>query len=300
MPPPNGFSTACFRYFPFVDGQDDGRRAESDGNRTRGSQRQHAFDPYRFDLATFLQVLIDVVVTCPLASLRSRGHAAMESFLGAADPHSRFRVLRRLVDRCPWPNATGLLLDAFRKEIDRGLRPRYRQPPTAVAASLESATTTPSVSSTAVGTAAGGSGEVNADGAVRSPFASVQAGDFVCEQLRRACRLVVGGLQSSSLLVDMDSRTGAFALARYAHVLDRAAAGGRLKLREPRRLSSNRVLVQVNNTLFWDLMQTAAWQECHSSLSGSREGSPEHFGLVLVVNLGLLSASADRDLASPY
>ncbi|CAN0489129.1 unnamed protein product, partial [Ectocarpus sp. 8 AP-2014] len=71
------------------------------------------------ELAGFLQVLVDVMVSCPLPGLRTRGHAALVALLGAADEASRFRVLRRLVELCPWPNARGLLLDAFRREIDR-------------------------------------------------------------------------------------------------------------------------------------------------------------------------------------
>lgn len=209
-----------------------GRHAD---NRIRGRQRQ-AFDPYQFDLAGFLQVLIDVVVTCPLTRLSARGHAAMEAFLAATDAPSRYRVLRHLVDRCPWPNATGLLLDAFRREIDKAIRSGPSQPPAAV--SRTQALSGGMGISTRVGR-----GQGREDVSFPSLFASAMAGEFVCEQLQRACHF---SGPPSSLLVDMDSRTGALALARHAHTLDRTIGGGKLELREPGRLKHNRLLVQVS------------------------------------------------------
>ncbi|CAM9810162.1 unnamed protein product, partial [Scytosiphon promiscuus] len=87
-----------------------GSREEAEGAAATEStsappQPRRRWDPHRFDLAAFLQVLVDVMVSCPLPSLRARGHAALSAFLGAADEACRFRVLRGLVERCPWPNA---------------------------------------------------------------------------------------------------------------------------------------------------------------------------------------------------
>lgn len=184
-------------------------------------QQQHRhwrpFDPFYIDLVGFLQVLIDVMVSCPVPSLRSRGHSAMSAFLSATDAVSRFRVLKRMIERCPWPNATGLLLDTFRREMDGACR----------AFSWRVAS-------------AGGSPPV--DG-VTSPFVSAQAGKFVREQLRKACRKS----PPASLLLDMDSRTGGLMLARYAHALDRLGGGGagRLELRRPDTLHKTVLLVQV-------------------------------------------------------
>ncbi|CBJ33291.1 hypothetical protein Esi_0455_0005 [Ectocarpus siliculosus] len=50
------------------------------------------------------EVLVDVMVSCPLPGLRTRGHAALVAILSGADEASRFRLLRRLVELCPWPN----------------------------------------------------------------------------------------------------------------------------------------------------------------------------------------------------
>lgn len=85
-------------------------------------------------------------------------------------------------------------------------------------------------------------------GSVVSPFASAATGDFICDQLRRACRKG----PPAALLIDMDSRTGGLLLARYAHALDRTGSssvggrGGRLNLRDPGKLRGNQLLVQVS------------------------------------------------------
>ncbi|CAM9406248.1 unnamed protein product [Ectocarpus sp. 13 AM-2016] len=247
---------------------DAGGSATSEG--TSPSSRQRPFDPYRLDLAGFLQVLVDVMVSCPLPGLRTRGHAALVALLGAAAEASRFRVLRRLVELCPWPNARGLLLDAFRREIDRALRQcgieeEERQQQQQLQQKQQqqhqqAASAAPSLSSS-------------------SPFASALAGDVVCEQLRRACRR--GPL--ASLMADMDSRTGGLALARYAHKLDavggarggsgRAEAGaawGRLELREPKKLLQNRLLVQ------------GLLDELRGAVITADNAGPEHFRLFIL------------------
>lgn len=225
------------------------------------------------------------MVSCPLSNLRARGHAALCSFLAGTAEESRFHVLKHLINRCPWPNATGLLLDAFRREIDRALRRAKHGSSSATAlvsdsiagdgsggsggglsrgekgrvdssTSAEKQDWVQSSRSAGRGSAAmedegdgegeGGSTGVHAGEAACSPFASAPAGDVVCEQLRRACR----GGPPTSLLMDMDSRTGGLTLARYAYALDGARGDGdgegRLKLREPRRLQKNRQLVQVS------------------------------------------------------
>lgn len=252
------------------------------------------FDPYYLDLAGFLQVLVDVMVSCPLPSLRTRGHAAMSAFLAAADEGSRFRALKRLIERCPWPNATGLLLDAFRREIDRALRCEPAERTSLTAASQDCGTggansggclPSPTGNSSGSGgtrghervgpgssrtpddaaelaagvaevanTSAGTSPRQNCGGMETSPFASPLAGDFVCEQLRRACRKG----PPASMLMDMDSRTGGLMLARYAHALDGAGGNGRsggmvarrerLMLRQPQRLRDNQLLVEVSRS----------------------------------------------------
>lgn len=188
------------------------------------------------------------MVSCPVASLRSRGHAGMGAIFAATDPHSRFRLLRRMVNRCPWPNATGLLLDVFRKEMDRGLRRPGSNGGVSAGDGDEDgdgdgAAAAPPCAAGTGGSSAPGAGRawqpVDDQGGV-SPFASPACGEFVCEQLRRAC----GKGPPSLLLMDMDSRTGALILGRYAHALDRTT-GGRLGLREGRRLGANRALVEV-------------------------------------------------------
>lgn len=219
------------------------RDTSEEGSRPSPRQKKSLLDPHHLDLAAFLQVLVDVMVSCPLPSLRTRGHAAMSAFLGATSEAGRFRVLKRLIERCPWPNATGLLLDAFRREIDRALRHcrlcpgeehRHKQ-----RKEKEEHHHQQQSCSEAVG----------AVSSSPSPFASPLAGDFVSEQLRRACRRG----PPASLMVDMDSRTGGLTLARFALALDAAAdgggatggVGGRLKLRDPEKLRENRLLVQV-------------------------------------------------------
>lgn len=189
-------------------------------------------------------------------------------------------MLNHLINRCPWPNATGLLLDMFRREIDRALRRTKCGPSSAMV--LVNSNTTGSggggdLSRGEKGTvdapvgaekrdwapsspASGRGGiaiEVEArstdvrasEETRRSPFASALAGGVVCEQLRRACREA----PLTSLLMDMDSRTGGLTLARYAYALDgtpgEGESEGRLKLREPRRLQENRQLVQVSPTV---------------------------------------------------
>ena len=253
------------------------------------------FDPYYLDLAGFLQVLVDVMVSCPLPSLRARGHAAISAFLAAADEGSRFRALKRLIERCPWPNAAGLLLDAFRREVDRALRCEPAERISLIAAPQDSGTgginsggcfPSPTENSSDSGeaggreqvgpgssctpddaaemlaagaaevaeTSAGASPPQNCVGMEASPFASPLAGDFVCEQLRRACRKG----PPASMLMDMDSRTGGLMLARYAHALDGAGGNGenvgtvtrreRLMLRQPQRLRDNQRLVEVSRS----------------------------------------------------
>ncbi|CAM9213167.1 unnamed protein product [Laminaria digitata] len=226
-------------------GEDEG--TGPDATSSKGLRRQRStFDPYYLDLVGFLQVLVDVMVSCPLPSLRARGHAAMSAFLTAAGEGSRFRTLKRLIERCPWPNATGLLLDAFRREVDRALRCQPEERASLAAASQDCGTA--AVKAGAAGALPPGS----CGGMEASPFASPLAGDFVCEQLRRACRKG----SPASLLMDMDSRTGGFTLARYAHALDGAGGDGgnvggmggvrreRLMLREPQRLRDNQLLVE--------------------------------------------------------
>ena len=217
--------------------------------------RRTPLDPHHFDLASFLQVLVDVMVSCPLPALRARGHAALSALLGAAGETSRFRVLERLVERCPWPNATGLLLDAFRREIDRALRqPRVKEEGGGREEEEEERLygegrkghlrdNLPRRSPPREAAAAAAA--VVSEGG--SPFASTLAGDFVSGQLRRACRKG----PPASLMMDMDTRTGALMLARYAHALDFDGQGlgdgaGRLKLREPEKLRENRRHVQVS------------------------------------------------------
>ncbi|CAM9146830.1 unnamed protein product [Pylaiella littoralis] len=256
------------------------------GERSRSSPRrkQSSSDPHHLDLAAFLQVLVDVMVTCPLPSLRARGHAAMSAFLGAASEAGRFRVLKRLVERCPWPNATGLLLDAFRREIDRALRP-YRPCP---GGREEEEEQQHGQHKTEEKKEEGrqqqqhkqqhqqsSSEAVAAVSSSSSPFASRLAGDFVSDQLRRACRRG----PPASLMVDMDSRTGGLTLARYAHALDAAGGegggaaggvGGRLKLREPQKLRENRLLVQ-------DLLD-----ELRGAAVTADSARPEHFRLFIL------------------
>eukprot|EP00903_Cladosiphon_okamuranus_P007765 g7520.t1 len=243
----------------------------------RPTLRRKPVDSHRFDLVAFLQVLVDVMVSCPLHSLRARGHAALSALLGATGEASRFRVLERLVERCPWPNATGLLFDFFRREVDRALRqhrgkveageeeeerlqvdgqgggPRDDLP--------QRSPTSETAATASVGVSAPGRG---------SPFASALAGDFVSAQLRRACR----GGPPASIMMDMDSRTGAITLARYALALDvdrqEAGAGGRLKLREPEKLRENRRLVRG----FLDELRGAA-------VTADTAG-PEHFRLFIL------------------
>eukprot|EP00752_Nemacystus_decipiens_P002905 g2703.t1 len=238
--------------------------------------RRKPWDPHRFDLAAFLQVLVDVMVSCPLPALRARGHAALSSLLGAAGEASRFRVLERLVERCPWPNATGLLLDCFRREVDRALR-QHRVSPAQERGEGEQRPQemermrhglhqrSPPCEAAAAAAAAA----VSERG---SPFASALAGDFVSRQLRRACRKGPPG----SLMLDMDTRTGALTLARYAHALDfdgrvvGVARGGRLKLREPERLRENRRLVQ-------DFLEDLRGAAVTADSAG-----PEHFRLFIL------------------
>ncbi|CAM9459673.1 unnamed protein product [Ectocarpus sp. 12 AP-2014] len=256
----------------FSQDADAGGSTTSEG--TSPSSRQRPFDPYRLDFAGFLQVLVDVMVSCPLPGLRTRGHAALVALLGAAAEASRFRVLRRLVELCPWPNARGLLLDALRREIDRALRQcgieeeeqqqqQQQLQQKQQQQHQQAASAAPSLSSS-------------------SPFASALAGDVVCEQLRRACRR--GPL--ASLMADMDSRTGGLALARYAHKLDavggggarggssgRAEAGaawGRLELREPKKLLQNRLLVQ------------GLLDELRGAVITADNAGPEHFRLFIL------------------
>lgn len=221
------------------------------------------------------------MVSCPLPNLRARGHAALSSFLAGTAEESRFHVLNHLINRCPWPNATGLLLDAFRREIDRVLR-RTKNGSSWATVLVSSNTTgggglsqgeegkvdlsvgaekldwAPSSPSSGRGggvveVEAGSTGVRAGEETHRSPFASALAGDVVCEQLRRACR----GAPPTSLLMDMDSRTGGLTLARYAYALDgtrgEGESEGRLKLREPRRLQENRQLVQVSPLLITSL-----------------------------------------------
>lgn len=237
------------------------------------------------------------MVSCPLPNLRARGHAALSSFLAGTAEESRFHVLNHLINRCPWPNATGLLLDAFRREIDRVLR-RTKHGSSSATELVSSNTTgggdggglsqgekgrvdlsmgaekrdwapSPPLSGrggAAVEVEAGSTGVCAGEEARRSPFASALAGDVVCEQLRRACR----GAPPTSLLMDMDSRTGGLTLARYAYALDgtrgEGESEGRLKLREPRRLQENRQLVQVSpvsvTSLCNKLYSSFAWATC--------------------------------------
>lgn len=218
------------------------------------------------------------MVSCPLPGLRSRGHAALVALLSAADEASRFRVLRRVVELCPWPNARGLLLDAFRREIDRALRQcgveeeeqqhqqeqqqqqhqQQHQPQQQHQQQHQHHLQQQQQKQQQHLQQQQGQQRLQAAPAApsssSSPFASALAGDVVCEQLRRACRR--GPL--ASLMADMDSRTGGLALARYAYKLDAVggarggaggreagAAWGRLELREPEKLQQNRLLVQV-------------------------------------------------------
>ncbi|CAM9961748.1 unnamed protein product [Hapterophycus canaliculatus] len=250
-----------------------GIAAASSGGDSSGTSAESAsppphprrrWDPHRFDLAAFLQVLVDVMVSCPLPDLRARGHGALSAFLGAADEACRFRVLRRLVERCPWPNATGLLLDAFRREVYRALRQSWREQ------QQQQRELCPAEPAAAAAEAKRGAARVSAP--TPSPFASVPAGDFVCEQLRRACRRGT----PAALMMDMDSRTGGLTLARYAYALDvpdaglGQAAGGRLKLRQPERLLQNRLLVQG---LLEDLRGAAITPD---------SAGPEHFRLFIL------------------
>ncbi|CAM9473937.1 unnamed protein product [Ectocarpus fasciculatus] len=238
--------------------RDAGSSSISEGRSPSSPRRP--FDPHRVDLAGFLQVLVDVMVSCPLPGLRARGHSALVALLSAADEASRFRVLRRLVERCPWPNARGLLLDAFRREIDRALRQvGIEDEEQQQQERRQAAPAAPSSSS--------------------SPFASSLAGDVVCEQLRKACRR--GPL--ASLMADMDSRTGGLALARHAHSLDAVggarggsggakarAAWGRLELREPEKLLQNRLLVQ------------GLLDELRGAVITADNAGPEHFRLFIL------------------
>lgn len=273
-------------YFVLVQGIEGGASKGEHRRSSRRRRRRRIFDPYYVDIVCFLQILVDVTVSCPVASMRARGHEAMSGFLAAVGEASRFRVLKRLIDRCPWPNATGLLLDMFRKEIDRAMRRcpcRYgdeRSLPTtegqtsgnddecskstknsaSIVKDKEHSITegrraelqgssfahpTGNTTADADGNACAGERET---GRVKSPFASAAAGGVVCEQLQKACR----GGPPASLLMDMDSRTGALTLAWYAHALNRAESvggnglgDGRLKLHELEKLRKNRLLVEV-------------------------------------------------------
>lgn len=259
--------------------------ASEKASRPYPRQKKSLLDPHHLDLAAFLQVLVDVMVSCSLPSLRARGHVATLAFLGAASEAGRFRVLKRLIERCPWPNATGLLLDAFRREIDRALRHRRPCPPPGEEKQQQQQhrqqegegeeeedqdqqqrqqqqhqQSSSSSSSTAPWPSPPSSSS--------SSFASPLAGDFVSEQLRRACRRG----PPASLMVDMDSRTGGLTLARYAHALDFDAAaaggdgaggvGGRLKLREPEKLRENQLLVQVGR---WGVGEWVGVDRCVKS-----------------------------------
>lgn len=232
---------------------------------SKGRLRQRrTFDPYYFDLAGFLQVLVDVMVSCPLPSLRARGHAAMLAFLTATGQGSRFRVIKRLIERCPWPNATGLLLDAFRREVDRALRFQPEEERASLTAASRDGGTDggnsggclPSPTGNSVDFGEVGEREEAGPGSLSAPddaadisavgvatatvtaagaapprsFDSKEASPFASplagDLVCEQLRRACRKGPPASLLMDMDSRTGGLMLARYAHALDGAGSGG--------------------------------------------------------------------------
>ena len=206
------------------------------------------------------------MVSCPLPILRARGHAAMLAFLTAVGEGSRFRVLERLIKRCPWPNATGLLLDAFRREVDRALRSQPEEEQASLTAASQGrgsygsnsdgclpsmtesgadscgagerkeagpeslSTLDDAAEMSAAGVTAEGSPPRSVDGwRVDSKEASPFASPLAGDLVCEQLRRACRKGPPASMLMDMDSRTGGLMLARYAHALDSAGSGGNVR-----------------------------------------------------------------------
>ncbi|CAN0397536.1 unnamed protein product, partial [Discosporangium mesarthrocarpum] len=195
------------------------------------------FEPADVDLAGFSQLLIGAMVSCPRADLRSRGHSAFQGLLAHADEDSRFALLKHLILTCPWPNATGLLLDSVRRQLHLALG-QFPLPQGGEEKQLATMAEDARGSKAEEVEAGILQGVTKAQPPVGSAFARAPVVNLVCEQLEKVC-----SSETSSLLDNLDFHTGALALARYAHMADRAH-GGPLGLWAPRRLSRNKKLLQ--------------------------------------------------------
>ncbi|CAM9139256.1 unnamed protein product [Choristocarpus tenellus] len=205
---------------------------QSDGDGK--DKRPCPFVAHSFDLAELLQLLISAMISCPHPELRSRGRSTFETFLTHTDMESRFFLLQHLIGTCPWPNATGLLLDSIRKQIHLALGPLpplcdVKEIATSRSAMMRTAdlggkaalpdtclgrpAVTTKKAPEAVDKRASRQAKV-------SPFSSAPVGELICDQIKRLC-----SGKSSELLDNLDMHMGALALVRYAYMLDKVHSG---------------------------------------------------------------------------
>ncbi|CAM9351537.1 unnamed protein product [Phaeothamnion confervicola] len=202
---------------------DDGGSGGNDGD-----DNDDPFDPRICDAGRLLRSLIDAVVACPEAALRSHGHAALEAVLAGIEPEMCFVLLESLVTECPFPNASGLLLDCFRKHVCAAMAavcaggtgiaraaaamvgPAQQQlPPVAAPAAAEG--------NNCCG--CGGSGTAAAM-APANPFASPRVAGFVMVQLEAMARC-----PSQELLNYMDVHLALIGLHRFCLLVDENSYG---------------------------------------------------------------------------
>ncbi|CAM9145215.1 unnamed protein product [Chrysoparadoxa australica] len=223
---------------------------------------KEVFTPSSVDPKGLLEDVATVVVRCPLAQVRARGHKTMESAIACVPESDRLALLSDLVDTCPYSQVTGLFLDAARKQVHAALTKALQH-------RKSSSLCTPHGGATA----AGGREPNNV-------FLSAAVGEWVLKRLDKAATT-----PSDRMLSELDVHMAAVTFYRYLLMRDKGVeaqsetdAGPSFQLgvrgkgpeERGRKALQN---IKTKATRRYSLYTKAAAAQAHAQAEGIAEGA---------------------------